>query len=150
MIVVESRFSRFRDDRIAFGAWVSGIAREVFIRAYRHHVRARRRSVTREAAQVPGPRRSSVIGAEAAAPHAGTNGRSVGEEDIERLREARARLGAADAELLRLRYSEGLSFSEIAVAMGLREGAARTRHCRAIKRLRKLMLEVTHDRSHDV
>jgi RNA polymerase sigma-70 factor (ECF subfamily) len=52
---------------------------------------------------------------------------------------ALARLGERDREVLVLRYLEKLSPGEIAAVLGIREGAAKVRHVRALDRLRTLL-----------
>lgn len=58
-------------------------------------------------------------------------------EDLKRLERALARLRAADREVLRLRYFDGLSHGEIGEALDLTESAARKRVSRAMANLRR-------------
>ncbi|MEM7681783.1 MAG: sigma-70 family RNA polymerase sigma factor [Planctomycetota bacterium] len=60
-------------------------------------------------------------------------------EDARRLRAAVAQLPDADRELLHLRHTAGLGFSEIAETLGQPLGTVLARGHRAIKKLRKLM-----------
>jgi RNA polymerase sigma-70 factor (ECF subfamily) len=50
-----------------------------------------------------------------------------------------SRLDPRDREVLVLRYLEGLSTEEIAAVLGIRAGAVKMRHVRALERLRGLL-----------
>src|SRR5262249_54253574 len=56
-----------------------------------------------------------------------------------RVRAALEQLPPRDREVLVLLYMEDLSAVEIAATLGMTEGAVRTRHLRALERLRRLM-----------
>jgi RNA polymerase sigma-70 factor (ECF subfamily) len=62
--------------------------------------------------------------------------RLLQEEEVGRLLDAVATLGARDRELISLRYGSGLATEEMATLLGIREGNVRTRLWRALKRLR--------------
>jgi RNA polymerase sigma-70 factor (ECF subfamily) len=55
------------------------------------------------------------------------------------VREALGRLPPADREVLELRHLEQLSVAETAAVLGVSVGAAKTRHLRAVQRLRALL-----------
>ncbi|HEV2949527.1 MAG TPA: sigma-70 family RNA polymerase sigma factor, partial [Gemmataceae bacterium] len=55
------------------------------------------------------------------------------------VRGALDKLSERDREVLVLRYLEGLSTRETAAVLGIREGAAKVRHLRALERLRGLL-----------
>lgn len=55
-----------------------------------------------------------------------------------RLRELLERLDSADRQILTLHDLEGRSYEEVADLLGIRRGAARIRHMRALLRIRKL------------
>ena len=59
-------------------------------------------------------------------------------EDYRNLTKAISQLRSNYQELLRLRYWGGLSFSEIAAALGITENAAKVWHHRAVRKLRQL------------
>jgi RNA polymerase sigma factor (sigma-70 family) len=65
--------------------------------------------------------------------------RLLKEEEIGRVLDAVAVLGAADRELISLRYGSGLDIAEMAEALGVATGTVRTRLWRALDRLRKLL-----------
>ena len=64
---------------------------------------------------------------------------AIHEEARERVRHAIEKLQPCDREILVLRYLEQLETGEIAAALGIREGAVRMRHLRALERLRAVL-----------
>jgi RNA polymerase sigma-70 factor, ECF subfamily len=62
-------------------------------------------------------------------------------ETIEKLKQAASELPADQREVLRRRFSDGLSFREIAQELDIPLGTALTRLHTALKRLRKLLNE---------
>ena len=60
-------------------------------------------------------------------------------------KEALATLSPQDREVLAMRYVERLSTAEMAEALGISEGAVKSRHLRAVIRMRGL-LEGDNDR----
>ena len=56
-----------------------------------------------------------------------------------RMRAALDRLPVRDREVLELRHLEQLSVAETAAALGLSQAAVKTRHLRALERLRDLL-----------
>ncbi|HTU88533.1 MAG TPA: sigma-70 family RNA polymerase sigma factor, partial [Gemmataceae bacterium] len=65
--------------------------------------------------------------------------RAIRSELRSRIRAALDRLGERDREVLVLRHLEQLSTRETAAVLGIREGAVKTRHLRALERLRVLL-----------
>jgi len=65
--------------------------------------------------------------------------RLVRREARERVRAALGQLAPADREVLELRHLEQLSVAEAAAVLGVSPGAAKTRHLRALQRLRGLL-----------
>jgi RNA polymerase sigma-70 factor (ECF subfamily) len=63
----------------------------------------------------------------------------IRDELRQRVQEALARLDPRDREVLVLRYLEGLATDEIAAVLGIRAGAVKMRHLRALERLRGLL-----------
>jgi RNA polymerase sigma-70 factor, ECF subfamily len=135
-------FSEYLRDRpLPFYAWLRQFAWERVAKQYERHVRARRRSVTRE--EVPNLPDESVaqlarrLIASATSPSRGL----LREELRERVRVALGCLKPHDREVLVLRYLEGLSNAETAAVLGLAESTAGMRHLRALERLRALLGE---------
>jgi RNA polymerase sigma-70 factor (ECF subfamily) len=129
---------------LPFYPWLHRLASERLAQAHRRHVKAQARAVGREQ---PGglvlpdgsvARLADRLAASGTSP----SQRLLRDELRQRLREALARLAANDREVLVMYYLEGLSFAEIADILGVTEGAAKTRHFRALERIRKLMNHV--------
>lgn len=64
--------------------------------------------------------------------------RLVRDEQRDRVRDVLERLDPRDREVLVLRYLEGLTMEDIAAVLGVRPGAVKMRHLRALERLRSL------------
>jgi RNA polymerase sigma-70 factor (ECF subfamily) len=126
-----------RDPPIEFYPWLRQIALEKVMKQHRRH-RAHRRDVQRE---MPGgvalPDQSDLELADLLIDSATDPGRRVARNEWrDRVRAALRQLPETDRELLVLRYLEGLSMSETAAVLGVRVGAAKMRHRRALEALR--------------
>jgi RNA polymerase sigma-70 factor (ECF subfamily) len=132
-----------RKPPLPFYPWLRRLAWERLVQVHRRHVRAQRRSVRREEpAGLPLPDESAACLAERlAAGGSSPSGRVRHGEERQRLREALARLGDLDREVLVLRYLEDLSTQEIAAVLGLTQPAVKMRQLRALRRLRDLLGE---------
>jgi RNA polymerase sigma-70 factor (ECF subfamily) len=133
-----------RERPLPFYPWLRQLAWDRLVGTHRHHVRAERRSVTREEpSALPGESvleladRLSAVGS---GPSAGLRR----EERQALVRRALGRLPERDREVLVLRYLEQLSTAEAAAVLGISEGAVKLRLLRALQRLRELL-----DRSGD-
>jgi RNA polymerase sigma-70 factor (ECF subfamily) len=126
---------------LPFYPWLRQIASDRLAELYRHHVRAHRRSVTREEAAIPHLPEESAwelidrLFARGSTPSEG----AARQETRRRVRDAMAGLPERDREVLVLRHLERLSTAEIAAVMGVSEGAVYTRHLRALRRLSQLL-----------
>ncbi len=67
-------------------------------------------------------------------------GLSEREEDMKRLAGAMGRLDPGQAQLLHLRYMDGLSFAEVGQVLGVAEDAAKMRVHRVLQRLRTYLV----------
>jgi RNA polymerase sigma-70 factor (ECF subfamily) len=107
--------------------------------AHRCHVRAARRSVRREEADLHGlPENSAAeLTARLLASGTGPSEAARRQELKERVRAALAALSDQDREVLVLRHLEQLSACEAAAVLGLTEAALKSRALRAMQRLRK-------------
>ncbi len=126
---------------LPFYPWLRQMALERLAALHRRHVQAQRRSVRREEAGLPAlPDESAQELAERLAASASSpSQRLVRNEARERVRAALGRLAPADREVLELRHLEQLSVAETAAVLGVSAGAAKTRHLRALQRLRGLL-----------
>lgn len=129
-----------RERPLPFFPWLRQIALERLRDLWRHHFQAGNRTVYREEAEEG----SSGSEAEQAANRLLGESESllqrlVRKETLGRLRQALARLAPDDREVLVLRHLEQLSTAETAAVLGISETAAKQRHLRAIRRMRRLL-----------
>ncbi len=126
---------------LPFYAWLRQFAWERVAKQYERHVRAQRRSVTREEA-TPLPDESVAQLAHRLIASATSPSRRLLRDELrDRVRTALACLKPHDREILVLRYLEGLSNSETAAVLGIGESTVGMRHLRALDRLRILLGE---------
>jgi RNA polymerase sigma-70 factor (ECF subfamily) len=126
---------------LAFYPWLRGIAAQRLDKVHRQHLRAQRRSVTREEPLGGSPSRESIfdLADKLIATSASPSQHAQREEMRRRTRAALAELAERDREFLILRYVEQLSMREIAEITGATEAAVKMRHVRALERLRALL-----------
>ncbi len=126
---------------LPFYPWLRQIAWNRLIDLHRRHVLAQRRSVNREEAPAFGlPDESALALADCLlGSSTSPSARVRREEERDQVQQALLRLNERDREVLVLRYLEKLSTSEIASVLGIREGAVKVRHLRALERMRNLM-----------
>jgi RNA polymerase sigma-70 factor (ECF subfamily) len=79
------------------------------------------------------------LGQRLIAPETSPSNQVVLEELRRRVQAALAVLPERDREILVLRYLEQLSIKEVAAALEITEGAVKSRHLRALERLRTLL-----------
>jgi RNA polymerase sigma-70 factor (ECF subfamily) len=127
-----------RDRPLPFYPWLRQIARERLIDLHRRHVRARRRSVTREAAGLP-DRSALALADRLFARQSSPSARLHRAERRDRVRAALTALPEADREVLVLRVLEELPTRDIATVLGVSEVAVRSRQVRALERLKTLL-----------
>jgi RNA polymerase sigma-70 factor, ECF subfamily len=126
---------------LPFYAWLRRFAWDRLVELHRRHVLAQRRSVAREepwAAAWADP--SAVALADQLVAGGTSPSRRVRREELrERVQAALELLRPRDREVLVLLYMEELSAAEIGGVLGMTEGAVRTRHVRALERMRGLL-----------
>jgi len=122
---------------LPFFLWLRQLALERVAEAHRRHVKARCRSVDREAAAVDDLPEDAVGELVGRLADDGTSqgARLEREEARQRVLAALGRLSERDREVLVLRYLEQLSVAEAAVVLGVSEGAVKVRHVRALRRI---------------
>jgi RNA polymerase sigma-70 factor (ECF subfamily) len=126
---------------LPFYPWLRQFAWQKLVQLHRHHIYARRRSVAREE---PGPLplpdpSADVLAGALVASGTSPSGRLILHELRGRVQAALARLGLRDREILVMRHLEEMSAAEIGAVLGITAGAVRTRHVRALGRLRNLL-----------
>ena len=126
---------------LAFYPWLRGIACQRLDKVHRAHLRAQRRSVTREEPLHASPSGDSVYElAENLIASTATPSQVAQREDRKKsTHEALAKLSERDRDFLILRYVEQLSMREIAEITGTTEAAVKMRHVRALEKLRELL-----------
>jgi RNA polymerase sigma-70 factor, ECF subfamily len=127
-----------RDRPLPFYPWLRQFAWERLLQLHRFHLQAKRRKVDREEIRI-----FDLIGdSEAALAEHFVNSstspsrRLLRAELLERVQTALENLEPRDREVLVLRYLEQLTSKEIAAVIGISEAAVKTRHRRALERLR--------------
>jgi RNA polymerase sigma-70 factor, ECF subfamily len=138
-----SKFSDYlRHQPLPFYPWLRQLALERLIEMHRRHIQAQKRSVIREASQsLPLTDESTVELADRLLAAGGTPlGEILRDELRRRVQEVLARLSSRDREVLVLRHLEQLSTRETAAVLRVAEGAVKTRHLRALRRFRDLMV----------
>jgi RNA polymerase sigma-70 factor (ECF subfamily) len=128
---------------VPFYPWLRQLARDRLVELQRRHVQAGKRSVRREE---PGllelPDESAVeLASRLADLGSSPSARVVRDELCRRVQSALARLEERDREVLVLRHLEELSVADAAAVLGVGEGAFKSRHLRALRRLRQLLEE---------
>src|SRR6516165_4561919 len=129
---------------IPYYAWLRQFAWERLAKLHRHHIRSKRRSVTREEAwSMPLPEDSVLRLARLVASGASSSPSQalIRNEMRQRLRAALEELAPHDREIMVMRNLEQLSIAEIAEVLGLTAGAVKVRHLRALRRLRAILGE---------
>ncbi len=129
-----------RNQTLPFFGWLRLIASEHIRDAHRKHLFAWRRSIARESRSPEFTDQSAVdLGRLLMAHDTSPSNRLLRQERCEQVKEALATLSPHDREILSMRYVERLSTAEMAEALGIGEGAVKSRHFRAVIRMRGLL-----------
>lgn len=133
-----------KNEPLPFYAWLRRIAQERLTKVHRRHLAAQKRSATREQSYAPRlPDKSATVLAERLMSSGTSPSQdAVRIEHCERVRTALSQLPESDREYLVMRYLEQLSNKEIAAIMDVSEGAVKTRHVRALERIRRLLSDL--------
>jgi RNA polymerase sigma-70 factor (ECF subfamily) len=117
------------------------LAWERLAKLHRHHLQAQKRSTLREQPWQwePSDESALALANRLLARGSGPSRHLLREELRRRVREALTRLPERDREILVMRYLEQLSTREMAAVLGIAEGAVKTRHVRALERLRGIL-----------
>ncbi len=126
---------------LPFYPWLRQIAWDRLIDLHRRHITASKRSVKREDPDVLRlPDESAAqLAAQLASFGSSPSERVLREELRQRVRQALERLATGDREVLVLRHLEQLSSADAAAILGIGEAAFKSRHLRALQRLRTLL-----------
>ncbi|MGH7169652.1 MAG: sigma-70 family RNA polymerase sigma factor [Gemmataceae bacterium] len=126
---------------LPFYPWLRQLAWERLIELHRRHLHSQKRSVKREQPLAPHLSDESAmqLADRVLARQSSPSQRAMKSELRSRIRAALDRLVERDRDVLVLRHLEQLSTRETAAVLGIREGAVKTRHLRALERLRVLL-----------
>jgi len=132
-----------RDRPLPFYPWLRQVTWERLLQLHRWHLLAKRRSVTREQIQIFDVTDGSgaVLAERLVNSGSSPSARLLAAELRERVRAALEALEPHDREVLVLRYLEQLATKEVAAVLGITEAAVKTRHRRALERLRRRLDE---------
>lgn len=126
---------------LPFYPWLRQLAWDHLIELHRRHIMAGKRSVTREepdALRLP-DESAAELAARLVNHGSSPSARLLREELRQRVRQAIERLAPGDRQVLVLRHLEQLSTADAAAVLGIGEGAFKSRHLRALQRLRTLL-----------
>ena len=124
---------------LPFYPWLRQLAWERLVQLHRRHVRAGKRTVRREQADLPLSEKSALALADRLVSRGSSpSARLHRSEQRRRVQAILAQLAEADREVLVLRYLEHLSTPELAAILGLTPAGVKTRQLRALQRLRDL------------
>lgn len=144
LIIAYGRLPAYLQDQpIPFYPWLRQIAWNRLIDLHRIHIRASKRSVTREEdlEMRLSAHSTHQLAKKLLAKDLSPSEGAVREELRRRLQDALARLPASYREVLVMRQLERLTTSEIAVALGIAEGTVKSRHFRALEKIRCMLSE---------
>ncbi len=139
--------SYLENPAMPFHLWLRHIAKDRIIDAHRRHRGSAKRSVDREQPlAIQGNEQSTIqLVAQLCDPELTPAARATQAEMAQHVEQAIAQLADQDGEIIVMRHYEHLSNQEVAVALELSEQAASMRYLRAIRRLRGLLGEQSHD-----
>ena len=129
---------------LPFYPWLRQIAWNHLMELYRRHIQAAKRSVRREEPLGLSDSSAMELADRVLASGISELERLVRAELHARVRTALAQLAEMDREILILRHLEQLSFAESAAVLGIVETAAKQRHVRALRRIRRLLESVNN------
>jgi RNA polymerase sigma-70 factor (ECF subfamily) len=131
-----------RERPLPFYPWLRQMARDRLADMHRRHILAQKRAAGREHGRYLLPDHSTLaLADQLLASQTSPSGHFAREELRDRMYASLKILPSRDQEVLVLRHLEQLSTREVAAVMGITEGAVKTRHLRALQRLRSLFSE---------
>ena len=122
---------------IDFYPWLRQIVKEELIDTHRRHVRAQRRSVTRERFASRMVNETSVmhLAEQLISREQSPSSIAHQREQLEAVKAGMEQMDEAEQELLLMRFIERLTIREISTVLGIAESTARLKVLRAIQRL---------------
>lgn len=138
----DGKLDRYLRERpLPFYPWLRELACERLRTLHRRHVQAAKRSVRREEPDLLARPDESLANLAQRLASSGTSPSKqlLRQEQRLRVQNALAQLPERDREVLVLRHLEQLSVAETAAVLAISQGAVKTRHVRALERLRRLL-----------
>jgi RNA polymerase sigma-70 factor (ECF subfamily) len=150
LITAHKRLDAYLADPVVpFYIWLRQLAWDRLADLHRLHVRAARRSVTREyrwtAAGLSDESTCSLFGCLPSAQSTPSE-KLMRQEFLRRARQAMELLRETDREILVMRHLEELSVTEVANILGIAPGTVKSRHFRALERLQSVLNADRDDR----
>jgi RNA polymerase sigma-70 factor, ECF subfamily len=136
---------------LPFYPWLRQLAWDRIVDLHRRHVKAGKRSVTREepdVLQLP-DESAAQLASRLIDPGVSPSEHVVREELHRRVQSALAQLAPGDRQVLVLRHLEQLTTAEAAAVLGIGERAFKSRQLRALQRLRALLRDDLPGSSHE-
>lgn len=129
---------------LPFYAWLRQIAWKRLVDLHRHHVTSQRRSIGREHPEEMQLSDQSLqqFAQRLLMQKDSPSERAEKAESRDRVRKALNELSESDRDVLLLRHLEQLSVAATAQVLQIREGTVKSRHYRALRRLRTLLADL--------
>lgn len=144
LAVAHRRLPRYlREEPLPFYPWLRAIAWNRLVDLHRQHVRAGQRAVDRERGEdwTLGDRSARLLADRLCGVTSAPSARLMREELRQRVRAAMLELPEPLREVLVLRHLEEMSVAEVAAVARVSEGTVKSRHFRALARLREILEE---------
>jgi RNA polymerase sigma-70 factor (ECF subfamily) len=138
LVAASQRLSEYlRNPPLPFYPWLRQIAWDRLVDLHRRHIRAGSRTVTREEPLGMSDTSAMQLADRLLTGSTSLLKRLLRKELLARVQLALAELAPDDREILVLRHLEQSTTAECAAILGISETAAKQRHLRAVRRLRK-------------
>jgi RNA polymerase sigma-70 factor (ECF subfamily) len=140
LVVASRQFPAYlRNPPLPLYPWLRQIAWNRLVDLNRRHIQSAKRSVRREESLGISGTSAAELAEQLVARESGPVKRALVNEMKGRVRAALAQLGTMDREILILRHLEQLSAAESAAILKITPSAAKQRHVRALRRIRRLL-----------
>lgn len=139
MVAAKQLADYLRDPPLPFYPWLRQIAWNRLVALQRRHLEAGKRGVSREQPLDISSDSALQLVERFACRESGPLRRAVRKEVCQRVRAALSALAPFDREILILRHLEQLGYAECAAILQVTEAAAKQRHVRALRRIRRLL-----------
>ena len=139
MLAAKQIADYLRDPPLPLYPWLRQIAWNRLVALHRRHLEAGKRNVSREQPLDISSASAIQLAERFACRESGPLRRAVRKEMCLRVRAALSALAESDREILILRHLEQLGYDDCAAILQVTEVAAKQRHVRALRRIRRLL-----------